>query len=241
MENASSTVLIVEDDADIRGLVAGLLTREGFDVREAGNAVQMDQSLVRGKPDLMILDVMLPGEDGLSICRRIRAKHTLPILMLTAKGDEIDRVVGLEMGADDYLVKPFGPRELVARVRALLRRAAAGSAPAEPQDIRRLGFDRFVVNLDARQVTDVDGLALTLTSAEFDLLACFVSRPLRVLTRDQILDWTRGRGADPFDRTVDVLISRLRKKFDAASPGSNLINTVRNGGYLFTASVMQVS
>lgn len=241
MENASSTVLIVEDDADIRELVAGLLTREGFDVREAAHAAAMDESLMRGRPDLIILDVMLPGEDGLSICRRIRARHTLPILMLTARGDEIDRVVGLEMGADDYLVKPFGPRELIARVRALLRRAAGGAAPAEPQDMRRLAFDRFVINLDARQVTDAEGLALTLTSAEFDLLACFVSRPLRVLTRDQILDWTRGRGADPFDRTVDVLISRLRKKLDAASPGSNLINTVRNGGYLFTASVMQVS
>jgi two-component system, OmpR family, response regulator len=241
MENTSSTVMIVEDDADIRGLVAGLLTREGFDVREAGNAAAMDESLLRGRPDLIILDVMLPGEDGLSICRRLRAKHSLPILMLTAKGDEIDRVVGLEMGADDYLVKPFGPRELIARVRALLRRAAAGTAPSEPEDMRRLGFDRFVINLDARQVTDADGLSLTLTSAEFDLLACFVSRPLRVLTRDQILDWTRGRGADPFDRTVDVLISRLRKKLDAASPGSNLINTVRNGGYLFTASVTQVS
>ncbi|MDX3929895.1 MAG: response regulator [Shinella sp.] len=238
MEKESPTVLIVEDDAEIRSLVADLLGREGFIVREAANAAAMDGLFARMRPDLLVLDIMLPGEDGLSICRRIRTANNIPILMLTAKGDEIDRVVGLEMGADDYLVKPFGPRELLARVRALLRRAGAVSASVSTT--HRLAFDRFVIDLDARQLSDADGVPLSLTSAEFDLLACFVNRPRRVLTRDQILDWVHGRAAEPFDRTVDVLVSRMRKKFDAASPGSNLISTVRNGGYLFTAAVHRV-
>lgn len=239
MEKTSSRILIVEDDTEISGLVAELLGTEGFDVTEASGAAAMEDALGRARPDLLILDVMLPGEDGLSICRRLRAANTIPILMLTAKGSEIDRVVGLEMGADDYLVKPFSPRELLARVRALLRRAGMSNSLAIAPS-RRFAFDRFVIDLDARQLADTEGLPLALTSAEFDLLACFVSRPRRVLTRDQILDWTRGRDAEPFDRTVDVLISRIRKKFDTASPGSNLISTVRNGGYLFTATVQQV-
>jgi len=228
------SILIVEDDPDIRRLVAELLRKEGFAVEEAEDATAMDAALMRLRPDLMILDLMLPGEDGLSICRRIRVKDPLPILMLTAKSDEIDRVVGLEIGADDYLVKPFGPRELLARVRAVLRRASA--LPADPP-ARRFAFDRFVIDFDARRVADGAGAVLVLTSAEFDLLACFVQRPRRVLTRDQILDWTRGRAADPFDRTVDMLVSRLRKKLEAVSPQSDLISTVRNSGYLFTAQV----
>ena len=233
----TATILIVEDDPDIRQLVGELMRREGFSVEEAEGAAAMDAVLARMRPDLVILDLMLPGEDGLSICRRIRVQDALPILMLTAKSDEIDRVVGLEMGADDYLVKPFGPRELLARVRAVLRR---GNARSLSPPSRRFLFDRFVIDLDARQLSDGDGGELTLTSAEFDLLACFVQRPRRVLTRDQIIDWIRGRSADPFDRTVDMLVSRLRKKLDAASPGSNLISTVRNGGYLFTAPVKAV-
>lgn len=234
----TATILIVEDDPDIRILVTALLQAEGFAVEQAENAIDMDDTLARTRPDLIILDLMLPGEDGLSICRRLRNADVLPILMLSAKGDEIDRVVGLEMGADDYLVKPFGPRELLARVRALLRRVNA-TAPALPS--RRMAFDLFIIDLDARQVTDTSGLDLGFTSAEFDLLACFVQKPRRVLTRDQILDWTRGRYGDPFDRTVDVHVSRVRKKLELASPGSKLISTVRNGGYLFTAVVKVLS
>jgi DNA-binding response OmpR family regulator len=194
----------------------------------------MDEALQRMRPDLIVLDLMLPGEDGLSICRRLRADANIPILMLTAKSDEIDGVVGLEMGADDYLAKPFAPRELLARVRAILRRARA--VPAKVP-VRRYAFDRFVIDLDSRSIQcgDTGQDSLQLTSAEFDLLGFFVQRPRRVLTHDQILDWTRGRSAEPFDRTVDMLIWRLRKKLDAASPDSNLITTVRNGGYLFTA------
>ncbi len=233
----SATILVVEDDPGIRMLVADLLRGEGFDVETAEDATEMNGVMSRLRPDLMILDVMLPGEDGLSICRRIRAQDWLPILMLTAKSEEVDRVVGLELGADDYLVKPFGPRELLARVRALLRRSNAKPVVAPS---RRFAFDRFVIDLDARQITDDRGESLKVTSAEFDLLACFVQRSRRVLTRDQILDWTRGRNADPFDRTIDMLVSRLRKKLDSVSPGSDLISTVRNGGYLFTAVVKTV-
>ncbi|MBB4104444.1 two-component system OmpR family response regulator [Rhizobium borbori] len=231
------TILVVDDDAEIRRLVGDFLGREGFAVELAEDGRGMDDVLSRLQPDLIVLDLMLPGEDGLSICRRLRAGGDVPILMLTAKGDETDRVVGLEIGADDYVVKPFGPRELLARIRALLRRASTRPAQAVT---RRFAFDRFVADLDARQLTSEDGELVPLTSAEFELLACFVLRPRRVLSRDQILDWTHGRNADPFDRTVDILVSRLRKKLDGLGSGANLINTIRNGGYLLTVPVKQV-
>jgi len=229
-------ILVVEDDDDIRQLVAHLLVREGYAVETATDGVAMDGVLARLRPALVVLDLMLPREDGLSICRRLRTSQAPPILILSAKADEVDRVIGLEMGADDYLVKPFGSRELLARVRALLRRGRVISAPE-----RRFAFDRFTIDLDARQLTDGDDDAVTLTTAEFDLLACFVQHPRRVLSRDQILDWTRGRSAEPFDRTVDMLTSRLRRKLESASPGSNLISTARNRGYLFTAPVRPAS
>ncbi|ORE96339.1 two component transcriptional regulator [Stappia sp. 22II-S9-Z10] len=232
---APATIVVVEDDAEIAEMIAGLLRAEGYLVHTAGDAHALGAVLAAVRPDLLILDVMLPGEDGLSICRRMRAASAVPILMLTARSDEIDRVLGLEMGADDYVVKPFGPRELVARVRARLRRAADPQPVSRPN--RRYAFDRFVIDLDARQCATAEGEEVSLTTGEFDLLACFVGAPRRVLTRDFILDKIRGRGADPFDRTVDMLVSRLRKKLDAASPGTALVGTVRNGGYLFTATV----
>ncbi|HVY16388.1 MAG TPA: response regulator [Rhodopila sp.] len=235
---ATATILLVEDDPDISRLVRDLLGREGFGVETAEDAPAMDRVLGRLRPDLVILDLMLPGEDGLSICRRLRTRDAVPILILSAKGDEIDRVVGLELGADDYLPKPFGPRELLARVRSVLRRAQA--VPYGPPD-RCFGFAGFVIDFDARQLVDPAGAPLSLTSAEFDLLMCFVQHPRRVLSRDKILDWTRGRTIEAFDRTVDMLTSRLRRKLEAASPGTNLISTVRNGGYLFTARVQPVA
>lgn len=238
MSLSQPTILIVEDDPEIRRLVRDFLSQEGFVIELAEDGKAMDAVLQRQKPDLIILDLMLPGEDGLAICRRLRTQGTIPILMLTAKSDEIDRVVGLEMGADDYLTKPFSSRELLARARAIMRRTRPA---AETPDNRRHGFDAFVIDIDARQLATQGGDPVTLTSAEFDLLVAFVQRPRRVLTRDQILDWTHGRSAEPFDRTVDMLISRLRKKLDAASRDSNLITTVRNGGYLFTAHVKQLT
>ncbi len=208
----AATLLMVEDDPEISRLVGAFMEHEGFEIEIASDAKAMDAVLSRTRPDLVILDLMLPGEDGLSICRRLRSANAIPILMLTAKSDEVDRIVGLEMGADDYLVKPFGSRELLARVRAILRRTT-GAAPTPAN--RSFAFDCFVLNLDSRRVTGNDMRDVPLTSAEFDLLACFVQRPRRVLTRDQILDWTQGRSAEPFDRAVDMLISRLRKKLDA--------------------------
>jgi DNA-binding response OmpR family regulator len=235
--SSDALVVLVEDDEDIRRLVRDLLAREGFAVEVADSAAALDQVLARQRPDLVILDLMLPGEDGLSICRRLRGRGGVPILMLTAKSDPVDRVVGLEMGADDYVTKPFDPRELLARVRALLRRSRSHG---EPEPSRRFAFGGLVIDLDARRLETEAGKPVALTSAEFDLLACFVVRPRRVLSRDQLLDWTRGRDADPFDRTIDMTISRLRKKVEAAAPGLSLITTVRNNGYLFVPAVRQL-
>ena len=233
---AGKSILFVEDDRDIRMLLADFLVREGFAVEVAEDGAAVDRVLARTRPDLVILDLMLPGEDGLSICRRLRARGAIPIIMLTAKNDDVDRIVGLELGADDYLGKPFNPRELLARIRAILRRVERTTPAAALQ--RRRSFAGFVVDLDARSVDTKDGMRVPLTSAEFDLLACFVERPRRVLTRDQLLDWTRGRGADPIDRTIDVTVSRLRKKLEVADPAAGkVVTTVRNGGYLFAAEV----
>jgi two-component system, OmpR family, response regulator len=230
-------ILLVEDDPEIRALLSAFLTREGFSVSVAGDGRAMDAVLAQQVPDLVVLDLMLPEEDGLSICRRLRAQSTVGILMLTAKDEDVDRIVGLELGADDYLGKPFNPRELLARIRAILRRTPEAGQPL-PGSRRRLGFAGFVMDLDARTLTDARGERVALTSAEFELLACFAARPQRVLSRDQLLDWTRGRAAAPFDRTIDVSVSRLRRKLGEASPGTDgLITTVRQGGYLLAAEV----
>lgn len=229
------TIMIVEDDREIRPLLANLLTREGYAAVCVESGAAMDRALLQGSPDLIVLDIMLPGEDGLSICRRLRSRGRTPIVMLTAKGEDVDRIIGLEIGADDYLPKPFNPRELLARIKAVLRRT---DGPPQDYPPRRLGFGRFVADLDARSLVDDKEAVIDLTSAEFDLLACFLERPKRVLSRDQLLDWTRGRTAEPFDRVIDVSVSRLRRKLAAADPDAVLsIRTVRNGGYLFSADV----
>jgi two-component system OmpR family response regulator len=234
----AKTILLVEDDREIRTLLSDFLAGEGFDVAVADGGEAMDRVIARRAPDLVVLDLMLPGEDGLSICRRLRARGNVPILILTAKTDETERIVGLELGADDYLGKPFNPRELLARIRAILRRAGGGGAAEPPR--RRLAFASFVADLDARYLETTAGARVPLTSAEFDLLACMVERPRRVLSRDQLLDWTRGRTADPLDRTIDVTMSRLRRKLEAVDSSAGvLITTVRNGGYLFAAEVRE--
>jgi two-component system OmpR family response regulator len=231
-------LLVIEDDPDIRALLTEFLTREGYDVRALDTGRLATQTIAAWAPALVILDLMLPGEDGLSICRRIRAESMVPIIMLTAKSGDIDKIVGLELGADDYLGKPFNPRELLARIRAQLRRAAVvAAAPAlPPTRMKRAG--ELVVDLDGRVVATAAGAAVPLTTAEFDLLACLVERPRRVLSRDQLLDWTRGRTADPLDRTIDVTISRLRAKLLPVAPELvAAITTVRNGGYLLALVV----
>jgi two-component system, OmpR family, response regulator len=226
-------ILVIEDDPEIRSLLRDYLIRENFRVEAGDGASALDRFRATfGDPDLVILDIMLPGEDGLSICRRLRAGSRVPILMLTAKGDDIDRIVGLEMGADDYLPKPFNPRELTARIRAILRRAEA-----PPLEARRFTINgTFVIDLERRQIGGVDGNPITLTGAEFDLLECFLMRPNRVLSREQLMDWTRGRQADPLDRTIDVQVSRLRKKIER---NGEIITTVRGAGYVFTGVVKE--
>jgi two-component system, OmpR family, response regulator len=234
-----NTILVVEDDREIQDLLSDFLTREGYRIFCAGDGVAMNRVLEKAQPNLVVLDIMLPGEDGLSICRRLRTKGDVPVLMLTARDDDVDKIVGLEMGADDYLAKPFNPRELLARIRAILRRTDLAS---RPRHTKRFAFGAFVADLDSKTLRNTDGAPLDMTSAEFDLLACFLERPKRVLSREQLLDWTRGRIADPFDRTIDVSISRLRKKLSVVEPNAaELIRTVRNGGYLFVADVRSVS
>lgn len=230
-------ILVVEDDPEIRDLLDEFLTAEGYLVHTADSPPSADRLVERKWPDLIILDLMMPREDGLSFCRRIRAKSQVPIIMLTAKTEEIDRIVGLEFGADDYLGKPFNPRELLARIKAVLRRTNPHSAHAENgSGIKR--FAGLVVDPEARSITTEEGTVVPLTTTEFDLLACFLERPRRVLSRDQLLDYTRGSTAETYDRTIDVAISRLRTKLAACLPPDvQVITTVRNAGYLFNPTV----
>lgn len=236
---ADNTVIaLVEDDADIRELTLRILEREGFEVVACPDAAAYDRLTSRRRVDLVLLDIMLPGEDGLSLCRRIRALKEGPaVVMLTAKGDDIDRVVGLELGADDYLPKPYNPRELVARVRAVLRRTRAPVRRDSAAAPEILVFGNWSLDTGSRDLTDPDGQATQLTGGEYDLLMAFLEHPQRVLTRDQLLDWTRGRNASAFDRAIDVQLSRLRRKLGDPGDSSGLIRTIRGGGYLFSSPV----
>jgi two-component system OmpR family response regulator len=229
-------ILIVDDHREIRELVTRALVKEGFRVSSAADGRAMQKVLSDGRIDLILLDLMLPGEDGLSLCRTLRAKSTIPIIMLTAKGDEIDRVIGLEMGADDYLPKPFGSRELIARIRAVLRRGQRGDAAAadKPAQYR---FDRWRLDTAARELLRDDGVTVPLSTGEYDLLLAFVERPQRVLSREQLLDLARGRAAANFDRAIDTQVSRLRKKIERDAADPKIIKTVWGGGYTFTAAV----
>ncbi|MDA8051901.1 MAG: response regulator [Rhodospirillales bacterium] len=233
-------ILVVDDHREIRDLVGRALTREGFRVTAVADGRAMRKALADSRIDLILLDLMLPGEDGLSLCRAVRAESDLPIIMLTAKGEEVDRVIGLELGADDYLPKPFGSRELIARIRAVLRRsrshAAEARAAPKPQRYR---FDRWVLNTETRELLRDDDVTVPLSTGEYDLLLAFVERPQRVLNREQLLDLARGRAAVPFDRSVDTQVSRLRRKLERDPSEPGLIKTVWGGGYLFAAKVEQ--
>jgi two-component system OmpR family response regulator len=234
----TTLIAAVEDDPEIRVLVSDLLTREGFEVAPCQSAEDLDRLLARRRVDLVLLDLMLPGEDGLSICRRVRAgPDSPPVLMVTAKGEDLDRIIGLEIGADDYLAKPFNPRELVARAKAILRRTREvhHAASVTPVDIFR--FAGWTLNAGSRELTHPDGQVVELTGGEFDLLIALLTHPQRVLNRDQLLDWTRGRSAMPYDRTIDVQLSRLRRKLGRGAPAMTIIKTVRGGGYLFAPAV----
>ncbi len=234
--SVSAHILVVEDDPVIQRMLSEVLGENGFSVTGAPSAVDMDRVLSREEIDLVVLDVMLPGEDGFSICRRLRGSSNLPILMLTALGQEIDRVVGLEIGADDYVTKPFNSRELVARIRALLRRARAAGATVG----RRLGPLRFAgwrIYPGERQLLNPEGVRVTTTSAEFDLLMAFCQHPGEVLSREQLLELTHSGAAGPIERSVDVHISRIRQKIEPDPRDPTLIKTVRLGGYIFTPDV----
>ncbi|WP_336486463.1 response regulator [Methylobacterium nigriterrae] len=234
--NPTPHILLVEDDREISALVARYLRANECRVSLAGDGREMDRMLSDARVDLIVLDLMLPGEDGLSLCRRLRRSSTIPILMLTAKAEEIDRIVGLELGADDYLAKPFNPRELLARIRAILRRGAAAEAPSE-DGTRRLHFGGWTLDVSLRQVLSPEGARIAITGAEFDLLHALCLRPGRVLSRDQLLDLTQGRAAGPFERSIDVLVSRIRQKIEQDSRNPEIIRTIRSGGYLFTPEV----
>lgn len=239
---ADNTVIaVVEDDPEIRDLTLRLLAREGFEAVGCPDAPAFDRVAGRRRIDLVLLDLMLPGEDGLSLCRRLRASGGGPaVVMLTAKGDDIDRIVGLEIGADDYLPKPFNPRELLARVRAVLRRTRHEHHPPAQAPHEMLRFEDWTLDTGSRELAGADGGVTQLTGGEYDLLLSFLRHPQRVLSRDQLLDWTRGRNAGPYDRAVDVQLSRLRRKLGDPGDGSGLIRTVRGGGYLFTAKVRRL-
>lgn len=228
-------ILVVEDDAEISALVARYLEQNDFRVSVAASGRDMDRVLVDARIDLVVLDIMLPGEDGLSICRRLRGASAVPIIMLTARAEEIDRIIGLELGADDYLAKPFNPRELLARIRAVLRRRPAMTEVAPTRQV--FSFSGWRLESTTRRLTSPSGARVALTSAETDLLLVFCEHAGRVLSRDQILDLTRGRVPGPFDRSVDVLISRLRQKIEDDARNPEMIKTVRSSGYLFTPEV----
>jgi two-component system OmpR family response regulator len=233
--NRAPHILLVEDDREICALVTRFLQTNDMRVSTAGDGRHMDEVLKDNPIDLIVLDVMLPGEDGLMICRRLRSASRLPVIMLTAKGEEIDRIVGLEIGADDYMTKPFSPRELLARIRAVLRRGVVTEEEARSGAI--LVFDGWRLDPNNRQLHDPDGVRVALTGAECDLLLAFCERPRRVLSRDQLIDLTRGRAAVPFERSVDILVSRLRQKMEKNPREPTLIQTIRSGGYRFSPEV----
>jgi DNA-binding response OmpR family regulator len=234
VETKALSVLVVDDDPGLRELLSDYLTQQGYSVSAVDDGGSMDVWLKDNTPDLVLLDIMLPGEDGLSIARRLRAKSHMPIIMLSARGEDIDRIVGLEIGADDYIAKPFNPRELLARMRAVLRRHS-GQAPEDdkkPAEVKHAEFGPFRLDLETHRLTR-DGEEVPLTTGEFDLLRIFVENPNRVLSRDRLLDLLKGYERSPFDRSVDVQVARLRGKIEEDSKAPHYIRTVWGKGYLF--------
>ncbi|UXX85260.1 response regulator [Roseovarius pelagicus] len=233
-------ILVVDDSLEIRNAVSRYLEKNGMRVSKAEDAIEMDAHLAKGRFDLIVLDVMMPGEDGLSVCRRLTSNGTIPVLMLTALGEEMDRIVGLEIGADDYLAKPFNPRELLARVKAILRRASRTVTHGGKLTGRRVKFGHQTLDTDRSSLVDESGHEETLTTSEFKLLTVLLERPRLVLSRDQLLDLTSGRTPNLFDRTIDNQISRLRRKVETDPMRPKLITTVRGGGYCLATNVQEL-
>jgi two-component system OmpR family response regulator len=240
VSQTASHLLIVDDDKELCSLLSKFLTEHGYRVSLAHNGREMISILNGSRVSLVILDLMLPGEDGLMLCRRLRETNTVPIIMLTAMGDEVDRIIGLEMGADDYIVKAANPRELLARVRAVLRRTGPSGPAASADQKRVLEFAGWRLDVTHRQLFSSKKALVPLRAAEFELLLAFAERPRRVLSRDQLLDLSRGRSATAFDRSIDVQVSRLRRKIETDPKEPALIKTVRSGGYILAANVVVV-
>lgn len=235
--DSKDRILIVDDDADIRSLLVDYLQRQGLAPLAAASAREMHQQLARHAVDLIVLDLMLPDADGLDLCRELRAKSNLPVLMLTARGDEADRILGIEMGADDYLVKPFSPRELLARIRGVLRRTRALPPNLRPESQRCLSFAGWCLDTATRVLHGADGVATPLSGAEFRLLRVLLDHPNRVVQRDQLVELIHGREAEAYDRVIDVQISRLRQRLRDDGREPRIVKTVRGEGYVLAADV----
>ena len=233
----SPHILVVDDHADIRDLLKRFLEPHGYRVSCARDGREMKKQLEHSTIQLIVLDLMLPGEDGLTLCRELRGHSAIPIIMLTAMGEDMDRIIGLEMGADDYLAKPFNPRELLARIKAVLRRSGHHVEPEDEERVTRYHFERWQLDLTRRELLDEQEVSISLSTAEFELLKVFLARPKRVLSRDQLLDLARGREAQAFDRAIDTLVSRLRRKLERDPKNPELIKTVWGGGYMLAAEV----
>lgn len=233
-------ILIVDDDADIRQLLVDYLVRNGLEALPARNGREMWQALERHAVDLVVLDLMLPDTDGLVLCRELRARANIPVLMLTARGEEADRIVGIEMGADDYMVKPFSPRELLARIKGILRRTRALPPNLKPDAQRCLAFAGWKLDTATRALTGPDGVVTPLSGADFRLLRILLDHPNRVVNRDQLIELIHGREAEPYDRAIDVQISRLRQRLQDTGREAGLIRTVRGEGYVLAATVEQL-
>ena len=236
---APTRLLLVDDEPSLREPLAEYLTRQGFVVRQAEDAAKARSALLQESPDLVLLDIMMPGEDGLSLCRHLAETKHLPVIMLTAKGEAMDRIVGLEIGADDYLAKPFEPRELVARIRSVLRRASK-SGGSTPEEDAHYEFDGWRLDPLKRKLTDAQGAVVPISSAEFRLLVAFLTHPRQVLDRDRLLDMVQGREAHLFDRAIDNQVSRLRRKMEEDTRDPKLIQTVWGGGYRLAADVRRI-
>ncbi|HEX2827624.1 MAG TPA: response regulator [Burkholderiales bacterium] len=236
--STNGRVMIVEDDPAIREMVADYLGDKGYEVHQAESGADMREAVERNLPDVVLLDIGLPGEDGLSLARFLRERYDVGIIMVTGSGDVVDRVVGLEVGADDYVTKPFDPRELLARVKSVLRRLQSRPAP-EPVKVvtERVPVGRCFLDVASHRLLDVSGQEVPITSMEFDLLKVFTEHPHRVLTRDQILTMTRNREWEPFDRSIDIRIARLRRKVESNPEEPQAIRTVRGAGYMFVPQV----
>jgi two-component system, OmpR family, response regulator len=237
----SDHILIVDDDAEIRNLLGRYLQKNGLRTTAVADGRAMWQALDKGTFDLIVLDLMLPGDDGLTLCRTLRARSDIPVIMLTARGEETDRIVGLEMGADDYLPKPFSARELLARIKVILRRSRSLPPNLRPEEEREIGFGDWVLDTAHRHLVSPTGVVAPIGGAEYRLLRIFLAHPNRVLSRDQLVEMTQGKEADALDRSIDVQVSRLRRRLGDGSRDPGMIKTVRGEGYVLSVPVRKAA